>query len=143
MNILELPFNQHLGLEMTTYEKQKVVCLQPTLSHTNHLGTVHAGALYSLAEAASAHALLTKLDGHGDDVLAVVRSASVKYRKPATGRLVGIGTFDEDAALIFAKHLEAKGRAFVTVRVGVRDEAGDQVAAAEFSWFLRRTGGDD
>ena len=52
MNILDLPFNQHVGLTLARHDGQEVVCLEPEIQHRNHLGTVHAGALFSLAEAA-------------------------------------------------------------------------------------------
>ena len=78
MNILELPFNRHVGLSLTQHNGQEAVCLEPEEYHRNHLDTIHAGALYSLAEAASGHELLNRLDLNPNEAMAVLRSAKVK-----------------------------------------------------------------
>ena len=139
MNILELPFNQHIGLKLTQHEGQEVICLEPDAYHRNHVGTIHAGALYSLAEAASGHALLNRIDLKPDETTAVLRSAKVKYRKPATERLIALASVDESTVSACAQQLEAKGRAFIDVHVRVLSGENDEVFAGEFSWFVNQT----
>ena len=70
-----------------------------------------------------------------DEVLAVVRSATVKYRRPGSGRMTAVGTISADAADEFLAKFQDKGRAFVTVSVRVSGAEGD-VLTAEFHWFV-------
>jgi thioesterase domain-containing protein len=137
MDILSLPFSQFLGLELVTQDGQQRVGLNPQQHHQNHLGTVHAGVIYSLAEIPSGHCLLNEFDLNSDNVLAVVRSATVKYRRPAVGRLTAIGTINAETREKFAAQLSEKGRAFISVQVSVQSAEGD-VLSAEFQWFGSR-----
>ncbi len=139
MNILELPFNQHLGLAMVQRGREQVVSLEPKPCHLNHLGTVHAGVLYSLAEAASGHELQNQLGQFSDDLFAVVRSSNVKYRKPADGRLVALANIDNAKALACRQRLSDKRRAVVDVLVQLVLDDDTLVFAGEFSWFVSRT----
>ncbi len=140
MNILELPFNQHVGLGLARHGDRDVVCLDPESHHCNHLGTVHAGALYSLAEAASGHELLHRLDLSPTEVMAVLRSAKVKYRRQATGRLLALAAMDEQVIAPFEQQLADKGRAFIDVEVQIVASGGEEeVFAGVFSWFVSRS----
>ncbi|MBP86638.1 MAG: hypothetical protein CMJ64_07980 [Planctomycetaceae bacterium] len=139
MKILELPFNQHVGLTLTQHEGQEVVCLEPEQHHYNHLGTIHARALYSLAEAASGHALLNRIELRRDETFAVLRSANVKYRRPAHDRLIALASIAANASAMVTRQLEAKGRAFIDVQVRVVSGESEDVFAGDFSWFVSRT----
>ena len=85
MNILDVPFNQVVGLSVVKDESGEHVCLDPTERHLNHVGTIHAAALFSLAESASGHALLTRTGLDPNRTLALLRSASVKISKAGGG----------------------------------------------------------
>lgn len=137
VDILSLPFNEFLGLQLIEIDGGQVVCLDPQSHHQNHLGTVHAGAVYSVAEAASGQALLQQVDLKLDEVVAVVRSATVKYRRPATGKLVAVGNIPDAAVEQLLTQLKEKGRGFVDVPVRVASD-GDDVLTAEFKWFVTR-----
>lgn len=137
MDILSLPFNEFLGLQLIEIDGCQVVCLDAQTHHQNHLGTVHAGAVYSVAEAAGGQALLQQVDLKLDEVLAVVRSATVKYRRPATGQLTALGRISDAAVEQFLTQFQEKGRGFVDVPVRV-SSAGDDVLTGEFQWFVTR-----
>ena len=134
--LLDLPFNRHLGLTLTRHNEDEVVCLEPAACHLNHLGTIHAGALYSLAEAASGHALLTRLKLQPPELFAVVRTAKVKYRKPASGRVIGVAETADDVISKCIDQLKAKGRALVDIPIKVVDGKHVEVLTGEFSWFV-------
>lgn len=140
MNILDLPFNQHVGLSLTQHGEREVVCLEPESLHCNHLGTVHASALYSLAEAASGHELLNRIELNPHEAMAVLRTAKVKYRRPANGRLLALALIDDDSIQLFGQQFAEKGRGFIdlTVRV-VAGDGEEEVFAGEFNWFVSRS----
>lgn len=53
MDVTALPFNQLVGLEPASPESGFLVALPADPEHGNHLGTVHASALLTVAEAGS------------------------------------------------------------------------------------------
>ncbi len=137
MDVLKLPFNEFLGLQLIQQDGREVVCLEAQDHHQNHVGTVHAAASYALAEAASGHALLNSIDLPTKEVQAVVRSVTVKYRRPGSGRLSAIGTISPESAIEFLQKFVERGRAFLTIPVCVSGADGD-VLTADFHWFVTR-----
>ena len=138
MNILDLPYNRSLGLRIESCAEQEIVCLDPDNRHLNHIGTIHAGAIYSLGEAASGHALLSMFPQLSDEAEAVLRTATVKYRRPATATIRAIGEIDPQEATTFGERLEAKGRGIIQVSVSVLQDD-NEVFVGNFTWFASRT----
>ena len=79
MNVTAIPFNRFLGLRADG----GVLTLPADPNYQNHLGTMHAGAQFALAEAASGQWLLSRFGAEAASNLAVVRHADVKFRRPA------------------------------------------------------------
>ena len=53
-----VPFADHVGIELDTIDPGRAIARLPErLDSTNHIGSVHAGALFTLAEAASGAAM--------------------------------------------------------------------------------------
>src|SRR5688572_27682065 len=123
MDVTALPFNRLLGLEAASAESGFLVSLPGHPQYTNHLGTVHAGALLAVAEAASG-AFLVREVGEIEGVLAVVRRLDSRFRKPARGRVSGRASVDGVQLTAALADLQAKGRALVTVTAEVVDEGG-------------------
>ena len=136
MNILDLPFNRHVGLSLLGRDDSTVVVLEPTAAHLNHMCTVHAAALYSLAEAASGHFLVQQPTLGEDDITALLRSSEVKYRRPAAGRLFANATAGTDAVSELTEHLTANQRGFLTIQVQILNEAGDECFTGLFRWYV-------
>jgi acyl-coenzyme A thioesterase PaaI-like protein len=133
MDIAGKPFNALLGI---TADKDSCdVRLACTAEHHNHLGAAHAGVVFAVAEAASGRYLIENLSKWQGKALAVLRSASIKYRKPAHGTLVGIGEVSADALGVFVRRLEQRGRAEMEVHVSVRVEE-EVVFTGMFAWFV-------
>lgn len=136
MDVSTLPFNKHLGLSVRPADGKPTVVLQPRAHHLNHVGTVHATVIYGLAEAASGCCLLARFSELGDSVVAVLRSASVKYRRPASpdADVRAWGTLSEESAVAFHERLTSRGRASVDVEVSVvQDET--ELLTGTFGWF--------
>lgn len=83
MDVTKLPFNEFIGLKLSD-EPNYLLMLDDRAEYLNHLNTVHAGALFTLAEATSGHYLLGQFN-ELPDIVPVVRKVEIKYRKPAIG----------------------------------------------------------
>jgi len=137
MNVEDIPFNRFLGLRLDG----SVLTLPADPKYQNHLGTVHAGAQFSLAEAASGQWLLDKFGDRAAEYLAVVRHVDVKYRRPATGELTARAEVDEEKAEQFRATLDRRGRAAIEVRVHVVSADQEVTLEAAFEWFAQRVRG--
>jgi len=134
-SVTELPFNSFVGIEAN--ESGPALRLPAGDQYLNHLGTVHAGALLTLAEAASGEFLLRHF-GESADVVPVVRRLEAKFRKPARGAVVAMASGNESALNDLKEDLAAKGRALVSLNVDLRDESGMAVMSATVEWFIQR-----
>lgn len=136
MDVTSLPFNQFLGLQSTEVGGVPAIVLEPGPQHVNHVGTVHAVALYGVAEAASGQVLVARFPDLEQNAVALLRTSRVKYRTPGAtdSPLVGRRTIDDDSSTKFCSQWESRGRATIEVQVQVTQD-GSELLAATFTWF--------
>lgn len=129
--VVGLPFNQRIGL---VAEASGELALPDDATLHNHVGTVHAGALFTLGEAASGIPIaefVTKLGA-----MPIAKSASIAYRRPASGAIRAKGSIAEELDAIAAR-LRSDGKTVVEVNVSLTDAAGTEVATMAVTWHLR------
>ena len=137
MEITSLPYNRLIGLEEHVVDGRTVISLNPTSRHLNHVGTIHACVLFSVAEAASAQALLDGFPALKEKAAVVLRAATVKYRRPASETIEGTATIDPSAASEFLARFERKGVALLSVSTSVRQGV-VEVLSGQYTWFVTR-----
>jgi acyl-coenzyme A thioesterase PaaI-like protein len=137
VNVTAIPFNRLLGLR----SEGDALRLPADANYENHLGTVHAGAQFALAEAASGQWLLSRFGAEAARNLAVVRHADVKFRRPAVGELTARAEVGAEEADRFLETLSRRGRAAIEVRVRLLDGEGSVTLEASFEWFAQRIRG--
>ena len=135
MDVTQLPFNALIGVAR---RGDRSLSLPSGPQYGNHLGTVHAGALLTLAEAASGDFLLREFGDVGFPVVPVVRRMEAKFRKPAQGGVSAVATLPVEARAEFRAALTSKGRALVAVNVDVHDESGTHALSATVEWFVAK-----
>ncbi|MGW6727136.1 YiiD C-terminal domain-containing protein [Nocardia sp. NPDC055029] len=100
-----VPFGAHVGTRITEISPARSVVeipAEPVMC--NHMGTVHAGALFTAADIAGAAAFVGAAAHrlHTIDRL-VLRGGTAAYRKPARGRIRAVATVDaEQLAAVLA-----------------------------------------
>ncbi|MGO9232421.1 MAG: YiiD C-terminal domain-containing protein [Bryobacteraceae bacterium] len=134
MDVSAIPFNRFLGLRAGG----TALALPADPKYHNHLGTVHAGAQFSLAEAASGQWLLDRFGEAAASYAAVVRHADVKFRRPASGELTAQADAAPEEAERFLETLTRRGRATIGVRVQVLGADGNVTLESAFEWFAQR-----
>ena len=135
MEVTQLPYNKFLGLEIHGDGR---LALPNDSRYTNHLGTVHAGALFSLAEAGSGQFLLEHVELEPDAVVAVLRGAEIRYKRPGRGRILSRCQCPPDELEALQQSLASRGRAGVTVQVELVDTDDSVVALSKFHWLVSR-----
>ncbi len=135
MKIIDLPFNKLIGINISA-DKDYLLSLDDKTDYTNHLGTVHASALFSLAEATSGHFLIINFPKFGSELIPVVRQVEVKYKKPANGRINSTATLIDNTIEEIQEQLITRKRAFLKLKIELFDINKINVMTGEFNWFV-------
>ncbi len=136
MRAVEIPFVSLVGIEERTSDTLQ---LSLTKEIGNHVGTMHAAALFALAETQSGVYLQSLFPEYGvDEALLLLRGSSLKYRAPATSTVYAVATTSIEEQERFLSQFERKGRAGITVAVTLKDSAETVAMTGEFSWFVQQ-----
>ncbi|MCB0914104.1 MAG: YiiD C-terminal domain-containing protein [Actinobacteria bacterium] len=103
----------------------------------NHIGGIHAGAMFTLAETASGAIVLAEFGDKFDRVVPLAVQATIRYLKVAMGPLTAEATMNATVDEVLAD-LESGTRPEFTVDVAIRDESGTQTGAMTIIWTLKR-----
>ena len=132
-----VPFAGFLGLEITEVaEGEATVVLPERQELTNHVGSQHAGALFTAAETASGAAFVGAFAERMGDVTPLARSAEIAYEKIAKGPITAKAELGmpKDEALAT---LDADGKVEFPCEVVLTDSGGTRVATATVRWHVR------
>jgi len=132
-----VPFAGHLGLQITKVAPGEATVVLPERDELkNHVGSQHAGALFTLAETASGAAFVGAFAERMGDVTPLARSAEIAYEKIANGPITAQATLgiDRDEGLAT---LDREGKVEFPCRVVLSDTDGTQVATATVDWHVR------
>jgi acyl-coenzyme A thioesterase PaaI-like protein len=133
-----IPFNRHLGLVVDEVAPGRGVVTLPDGEHMhNHVGSQHAGGLFSAGEAASGGAFLGAFAEHLGTLTPLAKSASIDYRKIARGPITAVGTLEADVDELLAS-IESEGRVEFPIGVEMTDGDGNVVATMTVQWHVRR-----
>lgn len=136
-----VPFARLLGIDIDVLDHDAAharLAAQPQLA--SHIGSVHAGALFGVCEAAAGAALAGAMAPVIMRTRIVVRDARIDYLKPAHGELQARARLAEDGELLLQRLLR-DGRADAEVDVSACCHGADgttvPVARASFRSHLR------
>lgn len=101
----------------------------------NHLGTPHAGALFTLAETASGAAMAGGFAELIPDLRPVAKESRIQYQKLAKGATRASGRVPGDLAALKAQ-LAADGKVAFPVNVDIFDQHGTLAAQVQVDWYL-------
>lgn len=134
-----IPFNAHLGLEVVEIGPGLgVVRLPANPGLLNHVGSQHAGGLFSAGEAASGGAFVGAFAEKMGEITPLAQSANIEYRKIARGVITATGRLEDADAHV--AELEAEGITRFPVAVELTDGEGEVVAEMTVQWHVKKKG---
>ena len=134
--LASIPYLVPHALTLLPSEEDTVVVQQPFRREvTNIIGTLHAGALFTLAETAAGLAAFQAIPGGRPMVL--LRSATVRYTRRAERDLVARGRVAADQAAPARAAFAADGRADVAIDVTIVDPDETVMFEGTFDYALR------
>ena len=134
IDVTKLPFNHFIGLKISD-KSNYLLMLDDRTEYHNHLDTVHASAMFSLAEATSGHFLLNEFS-ELTNIVPVVRKVEVKYKKPTIGSVYSQAKFFETEKNEVLEALTQRGRAILKVEVSLLNETEELIMQSIFEWFV-------
>lgn len=136
IDITKVPFNKFLGISLAN-NPEYLLQLDAREEYTNHLGTVHAAALFTLAEGSGAQLLLKSFPEEIiDNVIPVLRKVEVSYKKPAMGVIVSTASLKDTTIDLVTEQLLSKKRVSIVTPVDLFDESKTKVFSANSEWFV-------
>ena len=134
-----LPYSAETGVEVVDVRADGAQArLTKTDKIGNHIGTIHAGAIFTLGETASGAATSGLLSEKIMEVRPVAADASIQYLKTAKTDLVARSKASIPAAEALAA-LEADGKVTFDVQVSIKDADDVEVATMTVGWHARKT----
>jgi len=136
-----VPFATHTGVVIEAVGPGTARATLPMRTEVaNHIGTPHAGAVFTLAEAASGAAMAGAFAEILLGLRPVAAEARIAYLKLAKGTLLAEARTEQPPETLRAT-LDADGKVSFPVLVDVTDETGAQVARVEIAWHVSPTRG--
>ncbi|HJR55137.1 MAG TPA: YiiD C-terminal domain-containing protein [Rhizomicrobium sp.] len=129
-----IPFARHAGVEIVAIADGSAVArLVQAEQLSNHIGSVHAGALFTLGETASGAAMVGAFAEVAAQMRPLATSARISYLKLARGTLTARARTDVAGAEL-RQQLSANGVATFEVTVDIQDDRDRVVAQLVVSW---------
>jgi acyl-coenzyme A thioesterase PaaI-like protein len=106
---------------------------------SNHVGSQHAGALFTAGEAASGGAFVGAFAERMGDITPLAEKAEISYLKIARGTITANATLQGDGEELLAE-LDQEGRVRFPVAVELTDADGQVVCEMTVRWYVRKRG---
>jgi uncharacterized protein (TIGR00369 family) len=133
-----VPFAGFLGIAYDSVSPGHAVLRLPDdPAKHNHIGTLHAGALFSLAESASGLCMMATVAERLSGVTPLAARAEITYRKVARGDVTATARVDAPVEEILAT-LDSVGKVRFAVEVELADDSGEVCAEVTVDWHLRK-----
>jgi uncharacterized protein (TIGR00369 family) len=129
-----IPFARHAGVEIVEIaDGSAITRLSQAEQLSNHIGSVHAGAIFTLGETASGAAMVGTFAEVATSIRPLATAANITYLKLGRGLLTARARTDMAGAEL-RRQLNENGLAAFEVHVEIRDEREREVAQMVVAW---------
>ena len=131
----QIAFVQRSGLKAELLESGHVRLRMPLAGNQNHIGSMYAGALFTLAEIPGGALFLTSFDAQR--FYPIVKEMNLRFRRPATGDIRVEARISAEEIQRLQKHATEHGKAEYLLELQLTDESGEVVAESRGLYQLR------
>ncbi len=129
-----LPFSRRTRFRVMEIKRGYIKCHIPLRRNHNHVGTLYAGAQFTLAELPGGILALFHFDKHYYPIL---KSMTVDYLKPATSDLTVEFSLNDEEIQRIEKEAHTSGKCDYTLHGKLMDRQGQVVAKSTGYYQLR------
>lgn len=131
----QIAFVKRSGLRAELLEPGHVRLCMPLAGNQNHIGSMYAGALFTLAEIPGGALFLTSFDAQR--FYPIIKEMNLRFRRPATGDIRVEARLDADEVLRLQKQVTEQGKAEYVLQLQLTDDSGEVVAESHGLYQLR------
>jgi thioesterase domain-containing protein len=130
-----IPVLGHMGVRVLEVAPGRVAAEVPFEGNANHVGTMYAGVLYSVAEVLGGVMGTATFDA--GRFATIIKGAEIRYLRPARTSVRSKAVLGEAEIARIAAEAEAAGKSDFALDVEVTDEDGTVVATLRGDYQLR------
>lgn len=132
----QIAFVKRSGLKAEVLEPGCVRLCMPLAGNQNHIGSMYAGALFTLAEIPGGALFLTSFDTQR--YYPVIKEMNLRFRRPATGDIRVQAQLAADEIERLQGEASEKGKAEYVLELDLVDGSGEVVAVSRGVYQLRK-----
>lgn len=132
----KIDFVKRCGLKAEVLEPGRVCLCMPLAGNQNHIGTLYAGALFTLAEIPGGALFLTSFDSQR--FYPLIKDMHLRFRRPATSDIRIEACLSEGDVARIQEEAEQHGKADYRLELQLIDVAGEVVAESSALYQLRK-----
>jgi acyl-coenzyme A thioesterase PaaI-like protein len=134
-----VPFQNHVGVTLLDVgDGVASAALVQRDEVSNHIQSVHAGAMFTLGEAASGAAMAGALAPVILQMRPVAAMSNIAFKRIAKGTLTAQAKTSAPGAELM-KTIKDEGKVAFDVMIDIQDEAGETVAEMTINWHVSAT----
>jgi acyl-coenzyme A thioesterase PaaI-like protein len=131
----QIAFVKRSGLKADVLEPGHVRLRMPLEGNQNHIGTLYAGALFTLAEMPGGALFLTSFDSRR--FYPIVKEMNLRFRRPAKGDITVEAHMHSEEITRIQREAEANGKADYLLELQLLDATGEVVAESRGLYQMR------
>nr|WP_298141963.1 YiiD C-terminal domain-containing protein [uncultured Pseudomonas sp.] len=131
----QIAFVKRSGLKAEVLEPGRVRLCMPLAGNQNHIGSMYAGALFTLAEIPGGALFLTSFDTQR--FYPVVKELNLRFRRPATGDIRVEAQLSAPTIVQLQNEALEQGKAEYQLTLELTSETGEVVAESRALYQLR------
>jgi acyl-coenzyme A thioesterase PaaI-like protein len=132
----KIAFVQRSGLKLLSIEEGIVTCMMPGSGNENHIGSMYAGALFTLAEIPGG--VLWMANFNMSESYPILKSFRIEFLKPAKGDIVYSVGMSSDQVTELSALCRETGKAEFELVGELKDRSGAVVAKSFGLYQLRK-----
>ena len=131
-----IAFVKRTNLKAEVLEPGFVRLRVPLAGNETHIGSMYAGALFTLAEIPGGALFLTSFDA--SQFYPIVKEMNLRFRRPATGDIVVEARLSAEEIERLQTEAQANGKAEYVLELQLTDGSGEVVALSRGIYQLRK-----
>lgn len=132
----KIDFVKRSGLKAEILEPGRVLLRMPLQGNQNHIGSLYAGALFTLAEMPGGALFLTSFDTQR--FYPVIKEMNLRFRRPASSDILVEASLSAEEIERIQGEAERAGKAEYLLELQLRDGSGEVVAESRGLYQLRK-----
>lgn len=132
----KIDFVKRSGLKAEVLEPGRVCLRMPLQGNQNHIGTLYAGALFTLAEIPGGALFLTSFDAQR--FYPIIKEMNLRFRRPASSDILVEASLSQEEIERIQDEAQREGKAEYLLELQLRDISGEVVAESRGLYQLRK-----